>query len=41
MNNRENVRASSPGINGNTRQVFGLFDTMFPLIPSAGIQWEF
>jgi hypothetical protein len=41
MNNRENVRASSPGINGNTRQVFGLFDSMFPLIPSAGIQWEF
>ena len=39
--NRENVRAASPGINGNTLRVIGLFDTMFPLIPSVGLQWEF
>jgi hypothetical protein len=38
---RENVRATSPGINGITHQVFGLFDSMFPLIPSAGLSWEF
>ncbi|MEO5742214.1 MAG: hypothetical protein ABIS29_16635, partial [Vicinamibacterales bacterium] len=38
---RENVRASRPGINGITRQVFGLFDSMFPLIPSAGLSLEF
>ena len=38
---RENVRASSPSINGATRQVFGLFETMFPLIPSAGVSIEF
>ena len=39
--NRENVRAASPGINGNTHQVFGLFDPMFPIIPSAGLLLEF
>jgi hypothetical protein len=38
---RDNVRAASPGINGNTHQVLGLFDSMFPLIPSAGLQLEF
>jgi hypothetical protein len=38
---RENVRAASPGINGNTRQVFELFEPMFPLIPSAGLSLEF
>ena len=38
---RDNVRASSPGINGVTHQVFGLYDSMFPLIPSAGISFEF
>jgi hypothetical protein len=38
---RENVRASQPGINGITHQVFGLYDTMFPLIPSAGLSIEF
>ena len=38
---RENVRASSAGINPITHQVFGLFDTMFPLIPSAGLSFEF
>ena len=29
------------GINTNTRQVFGLFDSMFPFIPSAGLSLEF
>jgi hypothetical protein len=38
---RENVRASTPGINGATRQVFGLFDSMFPFIPSTGLSVEF
>jgi hypothetical protein len=38
---RENVRASSPGINARTHQVFGLYDSMFPFIPSAGISVEF
>jgi hypothetical protein len=39
--NRMNVRAASPGINGNTFQVFGIFDSMFPRIPSAGFLLEF
>ena len=39
--NRDNVRAALPGINGNTLRVIGLFDSMFPVIPSAGVQWEF
>jgi hypothetical protein len=38
---RDNVRASSPGINGANFQAFGLFDSMFPLIPSAGLSLEF
>ena len=38
---RDNVRAAGAGINGNTRQVFGLFDSMFPFIPSAGLSLEF
>jgi hypothetical protein len=38
---RDNVRASSPGINGANYQAFGLFDSMFPLIPSAGLSLEF
>ena len=38
---RENVRASRPGINGITHEVFGIFDSMFPLIPSAGLSLEF
>jgi hypothetical protein len=38
---RENVRAAGAGINGSTRQVFGLFDSMFPFIPSAGLSLEF
>jgi hypothetical protein len=39
--NRDNVRAASPGINGGTYQLFGLFDSMFPMIPSAGLSVEF
>ena len=39
--NRNNVRAGLPSINGNTLRVFNLFDSMFPIIPSAGVQWEF
>jgi hypothetical protein len=38
---RANVRASSPGISLNTFQAFGLFDTMFPRIPSVGFLLEF
>jgi hypothetical protein len=38
---RDNVRVASPGINGNTYEVFGLFDSMFPRIPSAGLLLEF
>ena len=38
---RDNVRATQPGINGITHQVFGLFGSMFPLIPSAGMSLEF
>ena len=38
---RENVRAARPGINGITHQVFRIFDSMFPLIPSAGLSLEF
>src|SRR5262245_10226848 len=38
---RDNVRKTPPSINGRTRQVFGLFETMIPLMPSAGILLEF
>jgi hypothetical protein len=38
---RDNLRAASPGINGTTHQVFGIFDSMFPRIPSAGLVLEF
>ena len=38
---RDNMRTTSPSINGRTRQVFGLFETMIPLMPSAGILLEF
>jgi hypothetical protein len=38
---RDNVRASQPAINGVTHQVFGLYGSMFPLIPSAGLSIEF
>jgi hypothetical protein len=38
---RDNVRATSPGIDIRTLQVFDLFGTMFPFIPSAGVLLEF
>jgi hypothetical protein len=38
---RDNVRMTPPGINVRTRQAFGLFETMIPLMPSAGILLEF
>ena len=39
--NRDNYRASNPGINIQTRRVFGPLDTLFPLLPVAGILIEF
>jgi outer membrane receptor protein involved in Fe transport len=38
---RENLRASRPGVNPFTREVFGLFQTMIPRLPSAGLLIEF
>jgi hypothetical protein len=38
---RDNVRTASPSVNARTRQVFGLFETMIPLMPSAGVLLEF
>ena len=40
--NRENVRAVSPSsINGRTRLVGGYLQSLFPLMPSAGVLFEF
>jgi len=39
--NRENFRFDSPGINTQTRRVFEPLDTLFPLLPVAGILIEF
>lgn len=38
---RDNVRYDQPGVDFRTRQAFGLFTNLFPLIPSAGILLEF
>ena len=38
---RSNVRFASPGVNVRTGQAFGLFDTLFPFVPSAGVLVEF
>ena len=38
---RENVRFNVPFINTRTRQAFGIFEPMIPLVPSAGILIEF
>jgi len=38
---RDNMRTTSPSVNARTRQVFGLFETMIPLMPSAGVLLEF
>jgi hypothetical protein len=39
--NRENVRPNSPGININTRRVFEPTESLFPLLPVAGVLIEF
>jgi hypothetical protein len=39
--NRENVRFNPPGVNGRTGQAFDLFESMIPLVPSAGVLVEF
>ena len=38
---RNNVRYASAGINSRTFEAFGLFDNMFPRIPSLGFLLEF
>jgi hypothetical protein len=38
---QDNVRFSPPRINNTTRQVTRLFDSLVPVIPSAGILFEF
>jgi hypothetical protein len=38
---RNNVRFAQPGVNVRTGQAFGLFDTLFPFVPSAGVLIEF
>jgi outer membrane receptor protein involved in Fe transport len=37
----DNMRFNIPAVNGRTRQAFGIFEEMIPLIPSAGILLEF
>ena len=39
--NRENVRYDSPGVNLATRRVFEPTESMFPLLPVAGVLIEF
>jgi hypothetical protein len=39
--NRTNVGMADPGINVRTRAVNGLVETLFPLLPSAGLLIEF
>jgi hypothetical protein len=39
--NRENVRFDPPGINVTTRQTGRPFDSMLPIVPSAGVLIEF
>jgi outer membrane receptor for ferrienterochelin and colicin len=39
--NRDNYRPNSPGINLNTRRVFDPTETLFPLLPVAGLLIEF
>ena len=38
---RDNVRAERPGLNVRTHEIFGLFNSMIPRVPSAGILIEF
>lgn len=39
--NRNNQRFTPPGVNTRTGQVTGLFESMIPIVPSAGILIEF
>jgi hypothetical protein len=39
--NRDNVRFNPPGVNTTTRQVSHLFESLIPIVPSAGILIEF
>ena len=41
MLNQDNVRFSPPRINTTTRQVTRLFDSLVPVVPSAGVLIEF
>ena len=38
---RQNQRYEQPGVNVRTLQAFGIFNSMIPRIPSAGILIEF
>jgi hypothetical protein len=38
---RDNVRFETPSVNFRTHQAFGIFSSMIPLVPSAGILIEF
>src|SRR5436190_135565 len=38
---RDNVRYETPGVNPRTYQAFGIFSSMIPFVPSAGILIEF
>jgi hypothetical protein len=38
---RENLRYETPGVNGRTGQAFGIFSSMIPRVPSAGVLIEF
>jgi hypothetical protein len=38
---RDNVRFNPPGVNTATRRVSNLFESMIPIVPSAGILIEF
>ena len=35
------IASKRPGLNGRTGQAFGMFESMIPPLPSAGIQVEF
>jgi hypothetical protein len=39
--NRENVRFNPPRISSATREVTRLFDSLVPVVPSAGVLFEF
>ena len=39
--NRENVRFNPPRVTTSTRQVTRLFDSLVPIVPSAGMLFEF